>query len=296
MRPDSPRFGVAGFPPNFFSSPFKKRRENIFSWLDSIGLDWVELQNTYGVKMKDDQAKLYKELSKEHNIGISIHGPYFISLASKDQDVVLRSKNRILQCIRLASMLDSNRIIFHPGCCPDKSQEGRKDGIRRIVDELLSLRDDIPKGMYLYPETAGKKAQLGSVSEIIEICEHVDFARPCLDMAHIHGFESGSLMSAHNIRSVFDRVEDAFGKEYLRDIHIHMYPVEYDHNGEKKHKAFADLDEDNPQERKPFYPQAEDFITVVKEKQLSPVVICEARDTQDIGALLMKELYMGVLG
>lgn len=291
MQPDSPRFGVAGFPPNFFSSSFKKRRENIFSWLDSIGLDWVELQNTYGVKMKDDQAKLYRELSKKHNIGISIHGPYFISLASKDKDVVARSRNRILQCVHLASMLDSNRIIFHPGCCPDRTNEGRKDGIRQIVDELLSLREEIPKGMYLYPETAGKKAQLGSLSEIVEICERVEFARPCLDMAHIHGFEGGSLTSAPSIQSVFDRLERVFGKEYLRDIHIHMYPVAYDHNGEKKHKAFSDIDEENPQKRNCYYPQADDFISVLKETGLSPVVICEARDTQDVGALLMKELF-----
>lgn len=66
-------FGVAGFPPAFFESTYRKKRENIFEWLNKIGLDWVELQNTYGVKMKDAQAYLYKQLAQEYGIGISLH-------------------------------------------------------------------------------------------------------------------------------------------------------------------------------------------------------------------------------
>ena len=76
------KFGVAGFPLNFFSSTFGKKRENIFAWLENIGLDVIKLQSTYGIRMKEEQAKLYRKLAKEHNITITIHAPYYISLAS----------------------------------------------------------------------------------------------------------------------------------------------------------------------------------------------------------------------
>ena len=76
------KFGVAGFPLNFFSSTFGKKRENIFAWLENICLDVIKLQYTYGIRMKEEQAKLYIQLAKEHNITITIHAPYYISLAS----------------------------------------------------------------------------------------------------------------------------------------------------------------------------------------------------------------------
>lgn len=297
MALPSPLFGVAGFPPNFFSSEYGKKRENIFAWLNYIGLDWIELQNTYGVKMRDDQARLYRDLSSQYGIGISIHGPYYISLASRDRDVVARSRERILQCIHLANKLDSNRIIFHPGCCGGRTIADRQSGIKQIAEELLKLRKDVPKGMFLYPETAGKKAQLGSLDEIMQICDAVDFARPCLDLAHIHGFEGGSLRTERDISNVFESVEKRFGKNYLQDVHVHMYPVDYDHNGEKKHKAFSDYNYRYSSETACvpaydfYYPQANHFISALKKAEISPVIICEARDTQDVGALLMKELF-----
>lgn len=297
MRLSAPLFGVAGFPPNFFKSEFGKKRENIFAWLNQLGLDWIELQNTYGVKMKDDQAQLYKKLGNQHGIGISIHGPYFISLASSKEEVVVRSRERVLQCIHLADTIQSSRIIFHPGYCAGKTVEDRSAGIRQIIDELLKLKDDIPKGMYLYPETAGKKSQLGSLDEILQICDAVEFARPCLDLAHIHGFQGGSLWTAEDIANIFDTVSQRFGRDYLKDIHVHMYPVDFDHNGEKKHKAFADIIDvssaisDTDVSHVSYHPQSDNFITAIKKLDISPVVVCEARDTQDVGALLMKQLF-----
>lgn len=292
-----PRFGVAGFPPNFFSSAFGKRRENIFAWLDSIELDWIELQNTYGVKMKPDQAHLYRDLAEQYGIGVSLHGPYYISLASNDADVLSRSRERILQCVHLAEEIHANRIIFHPGYGPGKSKDDRRSGIHQIIRELNALKNDIPKGIYLYPETAGKVSQLGSIEEILEICESVEFARPCLDLAHIHGFERGCLWTGSAIASVFELVKHRFGGDYLKNVHIHMYPVDFDNNGEKKHKAFGDrienvqlsLETEDLPDR--YYPRAEDFVSAIKELNISPVVVCEARDTQDEGARLMKDLY-----
>ena len=76
------KFGVAGFPVNFFSSKYGKKRENISSWVEEIGLDVIELQCTYGIKMKEEQAILYRNLAKKHRITLTMHAPYYISLAS----------------------------------------------------------------------------------------------------------------------------------------------------------------------------------------------------------------------
>ena len=296
---ETANFGVAGFPPSFFKSEYGRKRERIFQWLAEIGLDWIELQNTYGVKMKEEQALLYKKLSDSFRIGISIHGPYYITLASADKNIVQRSKDRILQCYALAEILGAQRIIFHPGHFPGNSANDRKSGLEQIINELISLEHLLSnRGIFLYPETAGKKSQIGSVQDIITICENVSYTKPCIDVAHVHGFESGSLTTRANILNVLTQIEESLGKKALLDTHFHMYPIEIDHTGEKKHRAFHDRineiqldlfgDSDNCDR---YYPLPEHFIDAIKEKRLKPIVVCEARDSQDSGALLLKKLY-----
>lgn len=294
-----PFFGVAGFPPNFFDSSLHKKRENIFLWLESLNLDWVELQCTRGVKMKAEQARLYREMAQQHKIGISIHGPYFISLASGDKEVVKRSRERIIQCVELASELGTGRIVFHPGYFPGKTQDDRHAAVEQIVRKLNELKSDIPKGIHLLPETAGKRSQIGSVDEIIEICQRVEFARPCIDLAHVHAFNQGNLWTEEDISEVLCKVNERLGSECLDRLHIHMYPVDFGTSGEKKHKAFDDHTETleqlsvfgEPERQNMFFPRAEHFIAVVKKLNIHPIVICEAYNTQDIGAALMKKIY-----
>ena len=229
---DVPRFGVAGFPPNFFASALKKNRENIFQWLEELDLDWIELQCTRGVKMKAEQAHLYRNLAANHGIGMSIHGPYFISLASGDPDVVARSRDRLIQCFELATQLQTDRIIFHPGYFPGETADDRRLAVNQIVQELNKLKHDVPSGVHVYPETAGKNSQIGSLDEIIEICERVDYAKPCIDLAHIHAFEHGCLWNAHDISDVFLQINNRLGDSYLdhkikQNFHDQMIQIEY---------------------------------------------------------------------
>lgn len=303
MVNEFPYFGVAGFPPNFFTSPYKKKRENIFEWLHSIGLDWIELQNTYGVKMPDAQAYLYNKLALEYGIGVSLHAPYYITLASADDGVVERSKERILQCYKLALKVGAKRIIFHPGHFPGEDDKSRKAALQKIVDGLNSMEKILPANdIYVYPETAGKKKQIGSVEDIIYICKNVSFARPCIDVAHVHGFENGALVSTDSIIEILDKIENELGRAVLEQTHFHMYPIEIDHNGEKRHRAFddrieyqqLDLFDINKADR--YYPLPEHFVHAIIKKNIKPAVICEAHDSQDTGAVLMKNLYCKLMG
>lgn len=293
---DRPLFGVAGFPPAFFESEYRKKRSNIFQWLNSLSLNWVELQNTYGVKMKEQQAKEYRKLASEYNVGISIHAPYYITLASGNPDVVKRSIERIFQCYWLADVIGANRIIFHPGFFGGETGDDRKQGLEQLINGLLSIKNDIPNNIYLYAETAGKCSQLGSLEEIIKICNAVPYVRPCLDLAHIHGFTHGSLISTESIIEVIECVEQELGKKILDETHFHMYPVEIDKNGEKRHRAFFEKNEiqqmnlfQNKDEW--FYPRPEHFVSAIKQKKINPIVVCEALNSQEQGAMLMKKMY-----
>lgn len=292
---DKPLFGVAGFPINFLTSKNGKKRENIFMWLSELGLNVLELQCTYGIRMKDEQALHYKELATQHNIILTMHAPYYISLSSLNLAVVERSKEEMKKAFMLAKKLGVKRIIFHPGGGYGKTQEERKIGLKRLIEALNSIKDQLDtENIKLYPEIGGKVAQLGSLDEIIEICRNVDFAYPCLDLAHLHARELGSMDSSNKIVNVLEKIESELGRDYLEATHFHVYPVEYGDKGEKVHKAFGDeLDGqislfDNKRE---YMPRADDYIEALKNVKLMPITICEAHNTQDIGALLMRDIY-----
>ena len=290
------KFCVAGFPLNFFYSPYGKKRENIFKWINEIGLDGIELQCTYGIKMKKEQALLYRELAEKNNLIITIHAPYYISLVSIKPEVVERSKLEIKKAFELADILGVKRIIFHPGAGYGKTEENRKVGLDRLINALNSIEDELDtKNIKLYPEIGGKINQLGNLDEIIEICKKVKYTRPCLDLAHLHARELGSLNSKEKIVEVLKKIESELGREILEETHFHVYPVDFTDKGEKVHKAFGDKKEDsqlslfvNDDE---YMPKAEDYIGAIKELDLTPVTVCEAHNSQDVGAKLMKDIY-----
>lgn len=294
---ENAKFGVAGFPINFFESEKGKKRENIFEWIKQVGLDAIELQCTYGIRMKEEQALLYKSLAEKHGITITIHGPYYISLASKNIETVERSKEEIKKAFNLANTIGAKRIIFHPGGGFGNTSEERKEGLERLIEALNSIKDKLDtKNIKIYPEIGGKVNQLGSLDEIIEICRRVDYARPCIDRAHLHAREHGSMNSKNNILNVLKKIEQELGRNILEETHFHVYPVDYGEAGEKSHKAFGEMKilsqlslfEEATEE---YMPKAQDYIDAILEMDLKPITICEAHNTQDVGAKLMKDLY-----
>ena len=278
------RFGTAGFPPNFFLDKKNggSNRDKIFSWLKSKNLDALELQCTYGIRMSEEQAIRYRKLAEENNIYLSMHAPYYVCLASQRDEVKERSKQEIIKAFKLAEILGVTRIIFHPGGGYGKSENARGNGIKSIINALNSIKSEINTSkIRVYPEIGGKVNTLGSLDEIIEICKKVSYARPCIDIAHLHAREIGSLTSEDSIIKVLKKIEKELGREILEETHFHMYPVDYTDKGEKVHKMFTE----------DYHPRAENFISAIKKMNLNPVVICEAHNTQDEGAMLMKGLY-----
>ena len=79
------------------------------------------------------------------------------------------------------------------------------------------------------------------------------------------------------------------GEEKFSLMHFHMYPVEIGPYGEKKHKAFDDVYENDGEQIGKFCPRSGDLMASIAKMNMNPVVVCEAYNSQDTGALLMKQ-------
>lgn len=297
MSHNRPQFGVAGNPPNFWNSEFRKDRVNAVAWVRSIGLDAIELQSTRGVKMPPERAEQFRDAAIEHSVAITIHGPYYISLGTPDKPLLDNSKNELRKCVELCNRLGARGAVFHPGRI---GAINRTESLKTAIKALREFERETDVGdAVIYPEIAGKVANLGSLDEILQICAEVDCCWPCLDLAHLHARTHGSLNRREDFEQVADKVQALLGREGLERCHFHFYPIEWGDLGEIKHRAFSDemesdqldLFADDAMTDRLYRPRFEPFIDMLVDRKLSPIVICEARDTQDVGALGMKEYW-----
>lgn len=275
-------FGVAGMPTNY-----KGKLNGLFPWLTEKGLNGIEIQCTYGFKMSDDNKKLYRERAK-NGFFLSIHAPYYINLGSLNNQVVGRSKSNMKEGIELAKSIGVNRIIFHPGGGHENTENGRKIAIKQIIDAINEFTSEIDMGdVRLYPEIGGKIASLGSLDEIIEICKKCKYCYPCIDIAHLHAREIGSITSKEILKSKLQKIKDEIPDKF-KEIHFHAYTINYGDKGEIKHLYFGDKMPDGSE----GLPNLDDFISVIKEMNIDPWVISEALDSQELGAKYMHDLYV----
>ena len=80
-----------------------------------MGLTAYEYQCGHGVRTGEEAARAIGAKAAEHGIAVSLHAPYYISLASADPEKRENSVRYILQSARAADWLGGERIVVHPG-------------------------------------------------------------------------------------------------------------------------------------------------------------------------------------
>jgi len=270
------KFGASGNPLNFFKSSMGKDKLGVVEWSHNLGLNAQERQMTYGARMHEEDAIEFGKRGKKFDVFLSVHAAYYIVLTSDKEKVVKNSISEMLKTLHLASLMDAKRIIFHPGF-------GTNTGV--VIKHLKTVEKDKPKGITIHPETMGKLCQLGSLNDIITICENTE-SLPCIDFGHLYARSLGTIKTKEDYRKVLMEIEKRLGKKVLNGLHCHFYPVDFTDKGEKKHRAVTE---------KKVLPVFSPLGELIKEFNMSPVLISESRDSQDIGALQMKE-FMNKLG
>ena len=265
------RFGPAGNPINFLKSDLRKDRLNAPVWCKSVGLNANERQMTYGARMKEEDAIRFGELAKKNDIELSVHGPYYVVLTSEKQRVVKNSIKELLKTAHLASLMGAKKVVFHPGFGRD---------VNKVIKNIRIVEKTRPKDVSILPETMGKISQLGSLNEVLQICENTE-CLPCIDFGHLHARTLGSLKEKDDFKEILVEIENRLGKSVLHKLHCHFYPVDFTDKGEKVHRAVLE---------KNVYPIFEPFAELIKEFKMCPTLISESKNSQDIGALQMRDI------
>jgi len=278
------RFGPAGNPLGF-----KGQTVNVCDYIHSIGLEAYEYQATYGVRIQKQSALKLGENAQKNDIRVSIHAPYYVNLSAQKDDVLERSVQRLVQAARAAEWMGACRIVFHPGFYTKYSPEQALDRCKEAITMLLEDLDSFGVENFTFaPETTGKRSQLGSLDEIIEICQSFDHFTPTIDFAHIHARGRGCIKTSDDYHHILGKLEEGLGEigQGKETLHCHFTRIEYSNAGEKKHHILMETQ---------YGPPLEPLLEVLIDYGWNATIICETPFLEK-DALLMQQKYQNLLG
>ncbi|NWF87183.1 TIM barrel protein [Candidatus Bathyarchaeota archaeon] len=278
---DHPRFGPAGVPPLF--RILKATLADVPKLLREEGLDAFEYQAVrWGTKpqMKmEDAEKLALEANK-NDVLLSLHGSYFINFCG-EKAIVEASKKRLIACAVAAEWMKAYVVVFHPGFYGKKlKREALASCAKALKETVVGMKGLGIEDVKIGPEVMGKHAQLGSLDEVLSLCEKVEQTQPVIDWAHLHARDKGRLRTADDFRRIVDEIEKRLGAEVVKDLHCHFTKIEFTSKGERRHHI---LDE------KRYGPDFRMLAKVIAEYHLKPVIISES-PILDLDAIKMRDI------
>ncbi len=280
------KFGPAGTGDSFKEQGYKTSLQ-VPGYLKNMGLTWFEYQCGRGVNISAEKAVQLGEKAKEHGIGISLHAPYYISLASKEEEKRENSVNYILQSARAVNAMGGNRIVVHPGGLGGLSREGATALACETFKKAQGALDENGLShIHICPETMGKINQLGDLQEVLTFCSLDERMIPCIDFGHLNARTHGGVSTAEDFEYVLSQVLNRLGEERYKNFHSHFSKIEYTEGGEKRHLTFEDT---------VYGPDFRPLGELIAKKGLTPIFVCESAGSQAEDALAMMQAYHGSL-
>jgi deoxyribonuclease-4 len=227
-------------------------------------LDCMEVEFTYGVRMSVADAREVGTLAREKGIVLSVHAPYYINLASNEEEKIVASKQRILDACQRAHALGARNVVFHAGFYQKKTAE---QTYAMIKEAILEIQRRIKKNRWkvkLCPEVTGKPSQFGSLEELLVLKKETGCSI-CVDFAHLYARGLGEVNYGHILRKL------------PKKFHAHFSGIEYGPKGERKHIKTT---------RKFFEPLAMELL----RRKADITLICESPQPYKDAAMMKRVL------
>ena len=280
------RFGTAGTSDSFAAQGYKSSLD-VPEYTAKMGLNAFEYQCGRGVRLGLDKAARMAALAAQRDILFSVHAPYYISMSSLEEDKRLNSIQYLLQSAAVCRALGGRRIIFHSGSCGKQSREAALEKALDTMRRAVAALDEADfEDMTLCPETMGKVGQLGTLDEVLALCGVDERITPCIDFGHLYARSLGTQFAegtaAADYAALLDTLQAGLGDERAKQFHAHFSRIAYTKGGEKCHLTFADTE---------YGPPHAPLLALLKERGLTPTIICESAGTQAEDAAELAKTY-----
>ena len=250
-----------------------------FDVLKHLNLDGMEIEFVHGVRMSDKTRETVKRLSKEKNLLLTAHGPYYINLNSKEEEKIEASIQRIVDTAKAAQDVGAYSITYHAAFYMGKEKETVFEQVKKQTQKIVDILEKEKINVWVRPETTGKGTQWGDFEEIIRLSKEFEKVLPCIDFSHIHARTAGKYNTYDEFAHILERIGKELGNVALENFHAHIAGIEYTSKGERQHLILKDSDMNY-----------KDLLKALKDFNIKGAVVCESPNIEE-DAQLLKEYY-----
>src|SRR3989338_916514 len=269
-------FGTAGV-------PHSSGRPDSISGIERISalkLDAMELEFVRGVHMSEETAQAVGKASRENNVMLRVHAPYFINLNSSEKKKIEASKKRIFDSARIGEICGARIVTFHPAYYGEGGKEECMWNVENALNELLNEMQSRIIKIVLAPETTGKGSQFGSLKEALELCRRIPEIMPMVDFSHLHARENGRFKTKGDFVEAVNEIKKS-NRKFLENLQMHVSGINFSAKGERNHM--------NMQEKGNTF-NYKWLLEALHGENASGCIICESPNLEE-DALLMKKYW-----
>lgn len=236
------RIGTGGYPLTTPSNNF----ESALTRLNELGLEHLELEFVQSVYVKPEQAAVTKQAAKSHDISLSVHGSYFVNLASLEGDKWHASINRVIDAATRGDECGAVSVTYHSGFLQKQTNEQVYPRIREGMVKVLKEVQSRGLKIRISPEVTGKPAQFGDIDTLSALIAdlkndgYADNVGICIDFAHQYARSNGQFNTYDEFMQMLEMTRSRLGDDQMTRLHMHISAIEYSDKGEKNHLLLLD--------------------------------------------------------
>jgi len=205
----------------------KKKGERIFNLDEKIQKgDTLRVMASAIAKDHEALARL-GDLARDLDVEVSMHTPYYIDLVSED-DVTQRSVDSVMWGGMLTQELGGSILVTHLGLYGNVEASAAMARVKKHLQNIVKMFRDNGIKVKLGIEPSGRQEVVGSLAEILTLCEEIDGVVPILNFPHIHARGNGSL----KVKEDFQKLFDAAAEYFKGDFYAHFSGVEHEEGNE----------------------------------------------------------------
>jgi deoxyribonuclease-4 len=206
------------------------------------GWSTMEISFTNNIHIKEREAAEVAALQQQLAFPLSCHGSYFVNLASVEPAKIAQSKTRIIQGARRIQQCGGHSIVFHSAFYGSMEHEAVTQQVIAELNDVQAQMQEMGIDVWLRPELTGKPTQHGTPEELVEVCNAVEMALPCIDWSHMHARNNGGWNSYDEWCQLLELLGSGIKKNVLQRMHMHVSGILYGPLGEKKHIPLPESD------------------------------------------------------
>jgi deoxyribonuclease-4 len=172
---------------------------------------------------KEEKMQEVKEAALNNGVQLSVHAPYYVNLASLEEEKIVASKERILRSAKVGEKIGAKFVCFHAGYYMKRDPEVVYDIISHHISDMQDKLNENDTKIKLAPELMGKHSQFGTPEELVRLNKEIKGLSMTIDFAHYFARNLGK----PNYKKLISMLPKTF--------HAHFSGIEYSDKGERRH-------------------------------------------------------------